>query len=263
MCSALPQFKRPPINEVAIGVRFLPPEGLHQVHFGLFWAQVREEFNKSQEAAPLTPFNKATNEFELGLPPRTWLVHKDGEHLIQLQRDAFFFNWRRASDENAYPRYASIKPKFEQYFRLYRDFLEHESVPAPDQFSCSLAYVNLIPQESNEGAPTWFDRVFLDMGWEIERERFLPNPKGVLYKTTFDLESDLGELVVTVQSAKLKKDERRAFRFELNAQNQKEDLNLNACESWFDSAHEVIVNAFADLTSEEAQQHVWKRIDRG
>lgn len=263
MSVALPQFERPPINEVAIGVRFEAIDGLHQAHFGLFWSELRDELSTSQEAAPLPPLKGETLvEFELGLPPRTWLVHRDGEHLLQLQRDAFFFNWRRGAEESPYPRYSTIKPKFCDYFSRYLAFLEREQVSVPTGFNCSLAYVNIIPHEPSESAPSWFSRVFRDVGWQDSPKRDLPNPKGMLYKANFSLAEDLGELVVTIQSVKRRSDDLPAFRFEINVVNQRSDLSLSESDAWFDAAHEVVVKAFADLTSEEAQFHVWKRIDR-
>jgi uncharacterized protein (TIGR04255 family) len=186
----------------------------------------------------------------------------DGEHLLQLQRDAFFFNWRRAGEESPYPRYSTIKPKFCDYFDQYLAFLKREELAVPTGFNCSLAYVNLIPDESNESVPSWFSHVFSDVGWQATPKRYLPNPKGVLYKANFALADDLGELVTTIQSVKRRSDDLPAFRFEINAVNQRSDLSLADSHVWFDAAHEVIVQAFADLTSEEAQLHVWKRTDR-
>ena len=146
MSTDLPHFEAPPINEVAMGVRFAPIEGLVLTHFGLFWSLLREEFSKSEEAIPLS-ISETLAVGKTGLPqPRLWLIHNEDQYLIQLQPNMFYFNWRRQDEAQDYPRYSSIKPLFYDYWQRYVEFLAREQLPQPEAVNCNLTYVNIIPK---------------------------------------------------------------------------------------------------------------------
>ena len=44
----LPDYRKPPIDEVAIGVQFPPIDGLTQAHFGLLWTHIRSDYPSVQ-----------------------------------------------------------------------------------------------------------------------------------------------------------------------------------------------------------------------
>lgn len=259
MPTELPHFEAPPINEVAMGVRFAPIEGLVLTHFGLFWSSLREEFSKSEEAAPLST-SEGLALTKAGLPlPRVWLIHDDDEYLIQLQPNIFHFNWRRQDEVQIYPRYSRIKQLFYDYLQRYVEFLTQEQLPQPEAVECDLTYVNIIPQGQNGNSSDGLVGLFPDVNWRLEEDRFLPVPKALNWQTTFDID-DAVELIAKVQSAKRASDDLPVLRFEINARDMRSKSPLDETEHWFDRAHEAIVLSFADLTSSKSQREIWKRI---
>ena len=261
MPTDLPHFEAPPINEVAMGVGFAPIEGLGLAHFGLFWSSLREEFSKSEEAAPLS-ISEGLAMSKTGLPlPRIWLIHNEEQYLIQLQPNMFYFNWRRQDEAQNYPRYSTIKPLFYDYLQRYVEFLAQEQLPQPEAVNCALTYVNIIPQGRNGDSSDGFSGLFPDVSWRRAEDRFLPVPKALSWQITFDVLDDAVELTAKIQSAKRKSDELPVLRFEINARDMRSKSPLNETEHWFDSAHEAIVLSFVDLTSYKTQCEIWKRVN--
>ena len=90
-----PDFKNPPINEVVIATYFSSPlSGLRTEHIGLFWAQIKNEFPSALQRPPV-PLEELTAGSEVFPTPRYWFVSADDASLLQVQKSAFMFNWRR------------------------------------------------------------------------------------------------------------------------------------------------------------------------
>jgi uncharacterized protein (TIGR04255 family) len=109
------KFDRPPVVEVACGVLFATAKPLRGAQLGLYWQRIRETFPRIEEAPPLAPVIEAQGSgpsaVELGylfgpLPPlrRTWFISQDGRNLVQVQEDRFVFNWKKAAEDDEYPR---------------------------------------------------------------------------------------------------------------------------------------------------------------
>ena len=257
---ALPNFEAPPINEVAMGVRFKPIEGLLPTHFGLFWSSLKGKFGKCEDAAPLGSLEELVTSKWGGPIPRTWLIHNDGQYLIQLQPNIFYFNWRRQDDIQNYPRYSTIKPLFHEYMQRFFEFLTLEQFPPPEAVRCELTYVNVIPEGQNDGSRDAFSSLFPDLTWRQAEGRFLSVPKTLNWQTSFDLPEGAGELTAKIQSAKRVLDGHPVIRFEIGALGVDSQLPLDEIDHWFDLAHQTIVLSFVDLTSSNTQRDVWKRI---
>jgi len=255
----LPKFESPPVNEVAMGVKFEPIEGLTLAHFGLFWATLRDEFGKSEEAIPLGTPADIPMRAGGGPLPRLWLVHNDEQFLIQLQPNIFYFNWRRRGEKQAYPSYDSIRPLFEKYLSSFFAFLEHEGLPTPSAFSCDLTYVNIIPTLAEKMEKIELGYLFPDFSWNSTEERALTHPKAVNWHSAFDLADEAGDLTAKIQSATNKEDGSSVIKFEINASGGTKLLSLSETDTWFEIAHSAIVMAFADLTISDAQRELWGR----
>jgi len=261
MAANLPNFEAPPINEVAMGVQFAPIEGLLHTHFGLFWSLVKEEFSKSDEAAPLGTAEGLWINQKTNVPlPRTWLVHDETQCLIQLQPDIFYFNWRRQADDQNYPSYAEIKPLFYKYLWRYVDFLTGEKLLPPEQVKCDLTYVNIIPRGEGDEPVEFLAELLPDVSWRLAKDRYLPLPKALSWQATIEIEEAI-ELTANVNPAARKTDDHPVLRLQISARDTGPGSSLDATEPWFDRAHDAIVLSFIDLTSERKQRELWKRTD--
>ena len=85
------------------------------VHAGLYWNDIRSEYPKASEQAPIPPAFETfgtkpmlTSSIQIQamlVPPvpRLWFETDDGEHLVQLQQDRLLHNWRKRSPGMEYP----------------------------------------------------------------------------------------------------------------------------------------------------------------
>src|SRR5262245_53584276 len=92
----LPDYRQPPIDEVAIAVQFAAIEGYTNELARNFWREVREDYPFVENQPPLEiPLESATSpeiatiQFQfMAEPPkhmRLWLISENDDFLIQLQ----------------------------------------------------------------------------------------------------------------------------------------------------------------------------------
>ena len=258
----LPSYRKPPVVEVACGLRFKPLESWKLAHVGLFWDMIREEFPRCEHALPLD-FGPGIMDVTTNLPlPRVWFINEDGDRLVQLQRNAFFYNWRLRSEKKPYPRYKNTIQNFEKYFDLFSDFVEREKLDPIEPTECELTYINHIPMDHGWKSAADIGKIIPDFRWRSSVQRpFLRRPSLVTWRASFDLPEKRGRLHVKMEQVQRKIDDTPILLFELSVRGLGEEKSWVAIRPWFDLAHEWIVRGFADLTSPKVQQQVWKRDD--
>ena len=76
-----PDYKAPPITEVAIGVEFQHLQRLKLPHVGALWDQFRKEFPIADHAPPIASEASAPIiDNSTGLPlPRAWFIKHDSK----------------------------------------------------------------------------------------------------------------------------------------------------------------------------------------
>jgi uncharacterized protein (TIGR04255 family) len=130
----LPDYEDPPVNEVVIGIQF-EPTTLTGAHVGLFWEELRGEFPQTSEQPPLEPkieafegsrFSAPTFQFASWRASRHWLISADEVHLIQIQADRLFYNWRRGPHNAPYPHFEAIQERFWNIAEKWSAFLKKE-----------------------------------------------------------------------------------------------------------------------------------------
>ena len=96
-----PVLEKPPIVEVVCGVQFDTVD-LDPLVLGVYWDRRRSEFPQRS----LQPAVTEGASFVLGnLPLRSVFVAADQVHVLQIQHDRFFMNWRAVG--KAYPRFSN------------------------------------------------------------------------------------------------------------------------------------------------------------
>jgi uncharacterized protein (TIGR04255 family) len=264
----LPEFRKPPVFEVAAGVFFPRLKGFLLPHFGEFWSRIRPEFPIVEHAGPLASGAVLRSPAELIEPtgtilPRVWLINNSGDGLIQLQRDAFFYNWRRQSESNDYPRYPMVIAKFWDYFSKFNEFLVDFGIPKPEIGELELTYVNHIPKSDLWSDYSDISKVFRDFDWQLSPQRFLPVPFAHSQTFNFSIPDRPAILTATIQSAIRQSDQVSIIRLNMSVRHQIGSDNATGTDSVrqaFEVAHEWIVQGFADLTSHFAQERVWERL---
>lgn len=146
----LPDFERPPLQEVAVGVQFDPILPFRHALVGDFWQRIQSSFPRSEDRPLLTPVLEGVEgphqpefELEFGPPPpnRAWFTSPDGSRLLQLQYDRLVLNLRRPDQGSPYRHFEPILADFEQYFTDFLGWAEGREL-AVHPVQVEVNYVN-------------------------------------------------------------------------------------------------------------------------
>ena len=258
----MPSYRNPPVSEVVIGLYFEPIKEFLVPHIGLFWDRIRSEFPTCEHQIPLA-FGTEPRwvDSATGLPlPRVWFEGKEKTFVVQLQGDCFFVNWRKTSDDQRYPRFPLIIETYERYFGIFVEFLRANGLPEPKPLNCELTYVNFVRQGEGWSSASDISTMFKDFSW-TQGKRFLPSPKAISWSSQFQLPSNSGLLTAKLSQVTRISDASLALRLEMVARGIGESKSLSDLRSWYDLAHEWIVEGFSDLTNSDAQKTLWERED--
>lgn len=264
----LPEYENPPVTEVVCGILFKPIGTLLAPHLGLLWDKFRADYPHCREVAPLTPVIERFDESpamdmeitDVPPLPRIWFTHVNNQGIIQVQRDRFLHNWRKVRPTDEYPRYHNVIQMFRDRWARFELFIREVELGTIEPLQYEITYVNHIPQ--GEGWTTNNDvgKVFPDFAWRPDQERFLRGIEGINWRTTFLLPQRAGRLHGTIRRGMRREDKYPLLLFELTARGIGDYKTPEVMWAWFDLAHEWMVRAFTDLTGDEVQKKVWKRI---
>lgn len=139
-------------------MHFEPIPGFTDVHAGLYWQRVREDYPQTQSRprgdTPIETLSSPSGwavglpTFEL-VPPdkslgnRTWLVSSSGDTLLQIQDTLFIRNWRRREAE--YPHLDDHVEAFWSCYDAFEAMLTDEDFTPPVVRQLELTYFNWIP----------------------------------------------------------------------------------------------------------------------
>lgn len=139
-----PVLRSPPIVEVVCGVHFQPLE-LDAMVLGIYWDQRKGDFPLRQ----LQPAFSENAGILLGSPPmRALLVSADKVHVLQLQHDRFFMNWRAFAE--SYPRFSTrngrpgLLAKAMDEFARFASFCESRFGKKPKPEKVELTKIDLL-----------------------------------------------------------------------------------------------------------------------
>ncbi len=244
---------------------FKPLKALLAPHLGLFWNSIRSEFPTCREVEPLVPVIESldpaalepSQELSLPLMPRVWFISKDSNGIVQIQRDRLLQNWRKVRPTDEYPHYTQVKEDFKKHLAAFSSFLAQNQLGSVELEQQELTYINHIHRGAGWETMSDLPKVFPDFSWRPGL-RFLPEPEGIHWRTTFVLPERVGRLHVTIQNATQRSDGMPLFLVELTVRGIPKDKSVETMWQWFDLAREWIVRGFTDLTGQEMHSR-WER----
>ncbi len=237
---------------------FAPVAGITVAHFGRWWDVLgRSKYPHCEEQPPLGQlvenFEQAVTEtqFAYGVvpSPRVWFISHDREQVMQIQRDRFLCNWRKAPTQQIYPRYEAVSSMFFTQLSEYREFVRREVGAELSFTQFELTYINHI---DGDFATVGRAGVFPDLSWRPQ-ERLLPSPSNVEAHFSFDAPEKQTRLHANINTGRRNADRSPVLIVDLSARGVGSDPH-----AWFAFAHEWIVRGFADLTSDAAHRK-WGR----
>lgn len=273
MSLPLPEFRNPPVVEVALSVQFDTLEKLRTPQIGLLWQKLRDRFPRTEDQPPLEPvyerFGVPTSPgggLRLQLltkppPARVWFLNPDGTELIQVQQDRFVHNWRKGDEGGSYPRYESIRGCFEDEVTQFRDFLKQNGMEEFNPNQCEVTYVNhIFPRDSSSGH-SHFSEILAPFRPEFS-DSFLPQPEDGRLSLRFVIpgrDDPLGRLHVDVQPAYEAASDRPMYRMALTARGRPTGGGIPGVLGFMDLGREWIVRGFASISSTRMHE-TWERV---
>lgn len=264
------KFKNPPLNELVIALFHLPLAELRAQHIGLYWNRIRNRYPVCEQQPPIvTPLDgpglpgPLTGQVFLDMPgevfplPRFWFSGERHPTLIQVQRNAFLFNWRRGAT-NEYPHYEMVVEDFWEELNGYKAFVQESVGGNLDVIQrCELTYVNLIGPNEFFTDPTQLGKVlplFASLhDFETDDRKLVGLNAAVTYRLNPTLLIDL-TLRVGIRSDTAQP----VLALELRAHGVPSDLSLEGAGAWYDAAHDAIYRLFLDSTNKQMQEEIWK-----
>lgn len=251
-------FSAPPINEVIVGKTFEPLARFLVPHYGRFWDLIQDEFPGCEHAMPLIDpgaeplFDRANGS----MLPRVWFVSGDKTRLLQLQGDRFHCNWRQTDGAQAYARFETIFAAYQKYAELFRTFLLGQINAELATRRCELTYVNVFPK--GRGWDNWGDLSGIFKKLRLPAAITGGIIRGGNIQLQYEMPEHAGKIAISVVSAKMT-DGEDVIRMDLTASSSTPKPEAAWENVWFEKAHDAIVESFCDLTTDEAQQSLWKR----
>jgi uncharacterized protein (TIGR04255 family) len=269
--STPPDYAKPPVVEVvfAVAVGPLPLSVIDLARFGL--ERLGHDFPISSDQPPVQmaveTFDPAvqmvvpTLALLTGPPPvRLWFQSEDRTRLVQLQRDWLACNWQGASTGVAYPRYESNEAFFCQTWDSLSQFVQelgHLPI-APSQ--CELTYINhIVPGElwERHGEISKVIRLAGEAGSFLEE----PEDGQLAFRYRINLEGrHVGRLYVQANPALRAEDRSPVIQLQIVARGAPLRDGRDGMVAFFRLAHAWIVNGFAAVTTDEAQNSLWERM---
>ena len=252
-------FDNPPVSEVVVATYFAQPIAeFRNQHVGLFWSRIKDQFPISHQQLPVA----ISADVSPGEPfpmPRYWFVAKDETTLIQLQKNAFIFNWRRRGN-NRYPHFnQSIKPEFDRLYSELESFLVTDvGAPALSIDLCELTYVNTVEQCDYWTGPYDTAKVIPSFtAVSSGTENDAPSDFSCFYTYRVDRDLHLG---VTVRSAVAPQPSNKpVLVFEIKASTRLGGSHKSTAYLWFGRAHSAVFRCFLNITGEQIQYDYWGR----
>jgi uncharacterized protein (TIGR04255 family) len=265
----LADFQSPPLNEVVLGVQFLPPKGYQQIYAGKVWDLFRSQFPKVQEQPSLPPMFEVFGDLMRGGPTgpqfnlnlitgaihnRFWFLSEDEAELLQFQNDRLLHNWRKIERiTKPYPCFEAMSKAFEGELQALDQFFVENFSHGATINQCEVTYINHIPLAG-------FFRDWSDLFTFTQFGGYSPDDIAINFRHIIESEPNQPIGRVTIDAANgLNQHGERIVVLTLTARGAPLGPDLEAAMDFLRWARESILKIFIGLTTETAHK-VWGRV---
>lgn len=256
----LPEFARPPVVEMSVGIQFTGLSHYTSLIAADFYEQVKRDYPLAEERPPLDPAFEtfglgaapASVRFELvtnPMQPRFFFTSKDGSELLQFQKDRLHYNWRKIAGASDYPRYPAVRTRFDKAHKNLIDWAADHSLGPVSVTQCEIVYVNNIPLTDVDGKQSGLSEVFSwfnglpgrteDGNFQF-RQRLVDEEGRPTARLTCSLQygTDLSG--------------QREAQLMLLVRGRPNDATVTDYADFFDEGRKVIVHTFTNITTDQA-----------
>lgn len=261
----LPDFGKPPVNEVVLGVQFSTPAGYSQIKAGQVWDLFRTDYPHVEEYMPLAPVFEtfgpqipfAGNQLSFVdgvLHDRYWFLNARRDELIQFQQDRLLHNWRQVQDlSSEYPRFDCMIERFKNELAKLEGYLATLEPQKLQISQCEVSYINHIAVGPTETLKLsdWLNFVNFN-----ERH---PQSLNLTFRETInDSDGKPSARLICELGEVMKPDGHRAVALSLTVRGAPKSPTTGSAVTFLTEGRASIVRRFTELTTPEAHQ-AWER----
>lgn len=236
-------YRDPPVSETSVGVGFAPLPGWDVHLFGEVLEAVKTRYPRFEAAPPLSmPTPGLAFRFSAVPLTRGLYFSANNTQLIQVQDNLFFVNWRKWPPENLYPHYGALRSRFGEDWGAFCSVLARFGIPLPVLSRYQLAYVNVVPHAAvrpSELFTSWMPPEGVEQS-------------DITINTTYRLPDRGVDVALSLQPGLRVEDNQRVSQLTIvvgrNAPHSSDPADH------FDDLHDVLIETFQSVTSENAQQ---------
>ena len=166
-----------------------------------------------------------------------------------MQANRFHYNWRRQDEEDQYPHFQEIYPRFAQEWQDFQEWwINTESTPL-QPIRYELSYINQIDQSFGWNSVGDHQKIFR---FFTERFDILSlNASRFDFNLECELEGNDGNLSVRLHQGIKPDDSLPVIILDLTASTTGTNID---CQTWFDIAHRATVETFLSLITDEIKE---------
>lgn len=272
--SRLPEFRKPPVAEVVLGVQFDPLPAFTNGHLGAFWKSIEGDWPKTDDATTLPQeFERFGDEqqliqlgyikFSLSPTPasRLRIWNRDEDRMIQIQNGRLHYNWLGEKGQE-YVRYPTIKKEMLAVWDQLLAFTLNEGLGEVHPNQWEVTYVNHLPRGTVWNSPADWSRVFSSSVC-LPHRLTTAELEGFSAEWHYALEGNRGRLHVQLQHAwreiKDEPERQELLIFKLTARGPMPEGSGSDPNTSLDLGRNVIVTTFREVASEEARKY-WEEL---
>lgn len=261
MDEALPEFERPPLDEVLCSLAFRQMPGFTPQKAINFWRLFSEHY-PNFEIMPPVPLER--EEFggpapRFTLPTlmvpgqasalRFWFLTADDDRVVQIQRDRITHNWRSRPASDGYVRFPNVFSEFKEKVKSFSEFCKSDDMGDLLPLQSEVTYINII-EIGDEGS---FDVADWLRGFSVAR---IEQEDGFSFRIARGFrESEAGPWTgrMTMSGDRvISSGGIHAIRLALMVRNECEGRDIDDALNTMRRARSMIVHAFTDITTPQA-----------
>lgn len=268
-----PTFKNPPIVEFVLGVQFAPLTRMTSAHHGRFWDFLGGDWGNPRDNPPIPDqFERfegaaaADRRLHLKLEHgpvvnRVTFINQAENRLLQIQPTRFHLNWRKSDD--FYPSYKSLIKEFEDMLARFTAFCDREAIGPIEMNQWEITYVDAFPRGEYWDTPADWGRFLPGL---FNRDR--PQPVAPLrlenrsVAWAMEIEPKLGRLHLQASLGRWKSEAAEALMLDLTARGPIGPASTTSYRDGLELGHDVAVEQFLHMVSEETKQRWGTANDR-
>ncbi|MBL8695605.1 MAG: TIGR04255 family protein [Planctomycetes bacterium] len=271
-----PEFARPPVIEVALGVQWPPVRGVWGPRISHYAESLAGEgWKPHAEVAPVEYVEERLDgegfwappgfafSVVTGVAPRLQLIRDHDDRLLQIQNGWFVYNWRKTSRSGDYPRYGMVKEEFNRQLAILREFAERNTWNLPQPTLWEVTYVDRIEQGTVWQDPSDWARALPGLIGGAALSQSVQEETAQIQRT-YRLPGNIGRLYVNLQhvlsAAPLNPAEEplESLQITFTARGPLPSATgWSELENMFAGGHAAIVELFKAVSSETAKDY-WR-----